>query len=358
MIMKRIASLALSLVLLLGCLPAAMAVEDGPSPWAEEEVSRAVEVGLVPQSLQEDWQQPMTRGEFAMMVIRYLAVTYGRTDEQLVNDYMTYCPDRNGEFWGEEDFGDGLTWWQRFSDEKSGSCFTDLPTGEQRGYIQAAYHMGLVNGKGDGTLYDPEGTITRQEAACLLARVYQKLDPEDHRIALYSGYTDYSEMATWAIDSIASVVGLDIMGSTSASALTFDPLGTYSREQAAVTFLRLYEDAPVSAAKGNVIKLEEAAYQQELWEVFHKGDPGTNIPEFQADTPWGTVLAIRHRNMMHFSEELLVIYRDGRVQVLSAAKMGSDWSMNDSQDVFSYTVDGVQYQLDLTTRQVTPRSGS
>ena len=96
MIMKRIASLALSLVLLLGCLPAAMAVEDGPSPWAEEEVSRAVEVGLVPQSLQEDWQQPMTRGEFAMMVIRYLAVTYGRTDEQLVNDYMTHCPDRNG----------------------------------------------------------------------------------------------------------------------------------------------------------------------------------------------------------------------------------------------------------------------
>ena len=49
MIMKRIASLALSLALLLGCLPTAMAVEDGPSPWAEEEVSRAVEVGLVPQ---------------------------------------------------------------------------------------------------------------------------------------------------------------------------------------------------------------------------------------------------------------------------------------------------------------------
>lgn len=114
----------------------------------------------------------------------------------------------------------------------------------------------------------------------------------------------------------------------------------------------------MSAAKGNVIKLEEAAYQQELWEVFHKGDPGTNIPEFQAYTPWGTVLAIRHRNMMHFSEELLVIYRDGRVQVLSAAKMGSDWSVNDSQDTFSYTVDGVQYQLDLTTRQVTQRSGS
>lgn len=115
MIMKRIASLALSLVLLLGCLPAAVAAE-GPSSWTEEEVNRAVEVGLVPQSIQGDWQQPVTRGEFAMLVIRYLAVTYGRTDEQ-------------------------------------------------RAYIQAAYHMGLVNGKGDGTVYDPEGAITRQEAA-------------------------------------------------------------------------------------------------------------------------------------------------------------------------------------------------
>lgn len=169
MIMKRIASLALSLVLLLDCLPAALAAE-GPSSWAEEEVNRAVEVGLVPQSLQGDWQQPVTRGEFAMLVIRYLAVTYGRTDEQLVNDYMTYCPDRNGEFWG----GGGL---------------------RRRAYIQSAYHMGLVNGKGDGTVYDPEGAITRQEAACLLARAYEKLDPEDHRVALYSSYTDYSAMA-------------------------------------------------------------------------------------------------------------------------------------------------------------------
>ena len=145
--MKRIASLALSLVLLLGCLPAAVAAE-GPSSWTEEEVNRAVEVGLVPQSIQGDWQQPVTRGEFAMLVIRYLAVTYGRTDEQLVNDYMTCCPDRNGEFWGEEDFGDGLTWWQRFSDEKGGSYLTDLPTGEQRAYIQSAYHMGWSTARG------------------------------------------------------------------------------------------------------------------------------------------------------------------------------------------------------------------
>lgn len=348
MIMKRIASLTLSLVLLLGCLPAALAAE-GPSSWAEEEVNRAVEVGLVPQSLQGDWQQPVTRGEFAMLVIRYLAVTYGRTDEQLVNDYMTYCPDRNGEFWGEEDFGDGLTWWQRFSDEKGGSYLTDLPTGEQRAYIQSAYHMGLVNGKGDGTVYDPEGAITRQEAACLLARAYEKLDPEDHRVALYSSYTDYSAMATWAVDSISSMVGLGIMGSTSASALTFEPSGTYSREQAAVTFLRLYEDAPVSAVKGNVIKLEEAAYQRAVWNALHKLGVADSQVRFRADTPYGTVLALEYSGMMQFYETLLFIPKDGQTVTLSGQSAGENWTLNADQTTLTYTIDGTVHTADLTT---------
>lgn len=348
MIMKRIASLALSLVLLLGCLPAALATE-GPSSWAEEEVNRAVEVGLVPQSIQGDWQQPVTRGEFAMLVIRYLAVTYGRTDEQLVNDYMTYCPDRNGEFWGEEDFGDGLTWWQRFSDEKSGSYLTDLPTGEQRVYIQSAYHMGLVNGKGDGTVYDPEGAITRQEAACLLARAYEKLDPEDHRVALYSSYTDYSAMATWVVDSISSMVGLGIMGSTSASALTFEPSGTYSREQAAVTFLRLYEDAPVSAVKGNVIKLEEAAYQRAVWNALHKLGVADSQVRFRADTPYGTVLALEYSGMMQFYETLLFIPKDGQTVTLSGQSAGENWTLSADQTTLTYTIDGTVYTADLAT---------
>lgn len=353
MVMKRLVSLTLSLILALGCLPSALAAEDAPSQWAADEVSRAEELGLVPQAVEGHWQQPITRGEFAMLAVRYLALNYGRGDQEFVNDYMTLCPDRNDEFWGEEDFGDGLTWWQRFCDDKSGSYLTDLPQGEQRGYINAAYHIGVVNGKGDGTRYDPEGAITRQEAACMLARSYEKLDREDHRQALYSSYADYDAMADWAVDSISAMVGLGIMGSISTSEMIFDPQGTYSREQAVVTFLRLWENAPVSGAKGNVVKLEEAAYQWKLWEVLHKGDPGTNIPEFQADTPSGTILAIRHRNMMHFSEELLVVYRDGRVQQLSGDKLGSDWTVNDSQDLFTYTLDGVRYQLDLTSRQVT-----
>lgn len=345
MLMKRIASLALSLALLLGCLPAALAA---PSSWAEAEVSRAVEAGLVPQSVRGDWQQPITRGEFAVLVIRYLAVTYGRTDEQLVNDYLTCCPDRDGVFRGE-DSGGGRTWWQRFSDEKSGSSLTDLPAGEQRAYIQAAYHMGLVNGKGDGTVYDPAGAITRQEAACLLARAYEKLDPEDRRVALYSGYTDYSAMAGWAIDSIASVVGLGVMGSTSSAALTFEPLGTYSREQAAVTFLRLYEDAPVSAVKGNVVKLEETAYQRAVWNALHKLGTDDSQVRFRADTPYGTVLALGYSGMMQFYETLLFIPKDGQTVTLSGQSAGENWALSADQTTLTYTVNGTVHTADLTT---------
>ena len=344
--MKRVASLALSLVLL-GCLPVALAAE-GPSGWAEDEVSRAVEAGLVPQSIQGSWQQPVTRGEFAMLVIRYLAVTYGRTDEQLVNDYLACCPDRDGNF-REENSEDGRTWWQQFSDEKSSSGIIDLPTGEQRAYIQAAYHIGLVNGKGNGTVYDPAGAITRQEAACLLARAYEKLDPEDHRVTLYSSYTDYSAMATWAVDSISSMVGLGIMGSTSASTLTFDPLGTYSREQAAVTFLRLYEEAPVSAVKGNVVKLEEAAYQRAVWNALHKLGVADSQVRFRADTPYGTVLALEYSGMMQFYETLLFIPKDGQTVTLSNQSAGENWALSADQTTLTYTINGTVHTVDLTT---------
>lgn len=355
--MKRILSTLLSLSLLAGsCLTPALAAENDPSVWAKAEIDRAVEMGLVPELVQGNWQQPITRGEFACLAIRYLAMEYGYTDEDFVNAYMNYCPDRNGDFWGEEDFGDGLSWWQRFSDNEGSFYLTDLPQGEQRGYINAAYFIGIVNGKGDGSVYDPDGAITRQEAACMLARSYERLDPEDHRVALYSDYTDYATMADWAKDDIAAMVGLGVMGSTSNTEMVFDPLGTYSREQAVVTFLRLYEDAPVSRSKENVAKLEEAAYERAVWNALHKLGVTDSQVQFRADTRYGTVLALNYSGMMQFYETLLFVQRDGRTVTLSGQSAGADWAVSEDESTLTYTVDGKPYQADLTTVQVTERT--
>lgn len=145
------------------------------------------------------------------------------------------------------------------------------------------------------------------------------------------------------------MVGLGIMGSTSTSALTFEPLGTYSREQAAVTFLRLYEDAPVSAGKGNVIKLEEAAYQRAVWNALHKLGVADSQVRFRADTPYGTVLALEYSGMMQFYETLLFIPKDGQTVTLSGQSAGENWTLSADQTTLTYTIDGTVHTADLTT---------
>lgn len=154
---------------------------------------RAEQLGLVPKAVQGDWQQPITRGEFAVLAIRYLALEYGYTeDAAFVNDYMTLMPDRNGEFWGEEDFGDGLTWWERFADDEGHFYLTDLPQGEQRGYINSAYFIGIVNGKGGRQRLRPRRAPLpgRRRPACWPAAMRFWIRRTTGQ-ALYSEYGDY-----------------------------------------------------------------------------------------------------------------------------------------------------------------------
>ena len=108
--MKRLTALLLSLVLLLTGVPAASAVsessadgtavilpEDVPSPWAYEEVKQAIVLGMVPSSLQNHWRFPVTRVEFAQMVVRFLGFQYGYAkDSSFVSDYCAQTADREG----------------------------------------------------------------------------------------------------------------------------------------------------------------------------------------------------------------------------------------------------------------------
>lgn len=66
------------------------------------------------------------------------------------------------------------------------SPFTDVTT--NRGFITVAYDMGLVDGIGDGK-FAPDGTATREQAAALLVRVYDRLNAQSVRLTRASGYT-------------------------------------------------------------------------------------------------------------------------------------------------------------------------
>ena len=253
---KRILARLMTIAITVGALPPAVAAsssaadgsavvlpEDVPSPWAIEEVTQAIVLGMVPSNLQSRWRHSVTRIEFAQMVVHFLAFQYGYDDDgSFLGVYCSSALDRDGM-----PFGNSSSWWNQFCGQLETFC--DLAKPEDRGYGNAAYALGIVNGRGAGT-FDPNGLITRQEAAAMLMRCYRRYggayDAADPSAAL----TDWNSVADWAQADVAAVLELGVMNGTSET--TFGALGTYTREQAVVTLLRLYANGPVSRSNRNL----------------------------------------------------------------------------------------------------------
>lgn len=99
---------------------------------------------------------------------------------------------------------------------KTVSVFKDVADKEwYASYVGAAYTYGIVNGKTD-TTFDPSGTITRQEAAVMVARA-AKLCGMDTKLENYeilnvlAQFGDYSEISDWARESTAFCYGENIL---------------------------------------------------------------------------------------------------------------------------------------------------
>ncbi len=91
---------------------------------------------------------------------------------------------------------------------QSGTVFTDIPSSAwHAGYINTAASYGIVSGVGNGR-YDPEGTITRQEAAVMVAGA-AKLCGMDNQLSsaairdTLAPFSDYVDAADWAQGSLA-----------------------------------------------------------------------------------------------------------------------------------------------------------
>ena len=91
---------------------------------------------------------------------------------------------------------------------KDTKAFTDVPSSKwYAGYIGAANSNGIVNGVGGGK-FNPDGTITRQEAAAMVARAAKLcgLDTTMDAVAtrnMLAQFGDYRSAASWATESLA-----------------------------------------------------------------------------------------------------------------------------------------------------------
>lgn len=184
--------------------------KDEMHDWAYDEVTAAIENDLVPSYLQNLYLNDIKRGEMCDVVIQAMEAVLDKDIVEIVKDKT-----------GEDIHNYQHTY--PFNDS------TDLN-------VLAANKLGIVNGRGDG-VFDPYANITRQEAAAMLMRAAKVLNMKAGGDG-NTTFTDSSQVASWAVEAVEYICRAGIMNGKGDS---FDPAGSYSREQSFMTIYRLFQ---------------------------------------------------------------------------------------------------------------------
>jgi len=182
------------------------------SAWAEAEVKEAAASGMLHTNpLIMDLQMPVTRREFVAWAVEMLTAIDPKVSEEL--------------------------------QEVRTSPFIDVQDSEQS--ILWGYENGLITGTGNDT-FAPNNSITREQAATLLMRIYRYLGGEESGTVLtIEPFADDSQIASWAKEAVLEAKAHSIMNGADGN--RFDPQGTYSREQTIITLYRLYKPFMLSS---------------------------------------------------------------------------------------------------------------
>jgi len=184
------------------CLPGVeFAPIFGVSDWAQEAVRALSEMGIIPPELQNDYQGPMTRAEFIAIIVN----TYEMAKKETLD---------------------------------TGSPFTDIVGHEHRAMIEKAYNAGLTNGI-SAAQFDPEGTLTREQAAKIACDLVSKVDGITTTTSQMPKFDDNVEISEWARPYVAYAAENGIMNGMSAT--RFSPQDTLTREQAFTILQRLIQ---------------------------------------------------------------------------------------------------------------------
>ncbi|GKU77608.1 S-layer homology domain-containing protein [Paenibacillus sp. L3-i20] len=225
MIKKCIATIV-ALSFLFTLQPAFAATKDQPSSWAKADVAAAIKAGIVPSNLQSSYQKPITRGEFAQLLVQTMFANY---------EHASY----GSEHWKLEDF---------LKKVEIRTGFTDT----DKDYIKVAFALGSVNGVTD-TKFSPNATITRQEAATMMANtIHTQVGFAYKEDTTGYGYSDFAKIATWAKPAVMLMHATDIMEGTGGK---FDYNGKYTREQSILAMKRIYDSQYINevALRGNIV---------------------------------------------------------------------------------------------------------
>ena len=118
--------------------------------------------------------------------------------------------------------------------------FTDLTQDWYQDAVLWAYQTGVVAGTGDGTTFDPDLPVTREQIAVILMEYTDRIlnikrtwTPAD-----LSTFPDAGSVSDWAKDAMADAVGLGLISGASNGGQTYlNPQGSATREQVATILM-------------------------------------------------------------------------------------------------------------------------
>ena len=305
------------------------------SPWAKEEIERAQALGFVPELFEEYgtldaarlkvYTVPITREQFVEVAVDFVAFQQhcdSYTFHEMAKKYLVQMGD---------DY--------RYSIKK---VFLD---GNDTASL--AYYLGLVKGKGEGK-FDPKALTTRQEAAVILARAYEICGgtiSEDMADALR--FTDNEKIADWAKESVSAMASLNVMRDIGDG--SFAPADDLTVEQCIVSFLRLYENAPVSRKNDNVKPL--LTYEQGIEHVITRSD--SQHIRNMIHGPAATFIRMDLHGMLRAGSSLWFVYLDGGVQHLPPAAVNKQWGLTPAQELedLRFSEDGRLFYYTATIKE-------
>ena len=197
-----------------------------PSEWAVSEVDEAIKWGIVPDRLQADYRAPITREEFAGLLVKS-ALRNAEARPESGQDTDGFVPKFSGKLTPEI-----------LASKVRSPSFADCDLV----HVKAAYILGFVNGVSD-TEFNPGASITRQEAAAMMANYLQSVGKTLTYVDTGEVFDDSTGIAVWARDAVDVCFGTGVMMGTGTG---FSPLGTYTREQAILCVKRAHK--PLSAS--------------------------------------------------------------------------------------------------------------
>ena len=169
-----------------------------PSAWAAEQVNTAIAMGLAPTDLQARYTDDIMRVEFCKLIITFY------------EGYKGYINVDKTPFIDTDDI-----------------------------YIKKAAKLGIVYGDGEDR-FAPRDTLTREEAAVILARLAEIAGAEFTYEELAEGdapFADSDDISDWAIGLVGQICAAGIMQGNNGN---FAPKEPFTVEEGIVTIVRLY----------------------------------------------------------------------------------------------------------------------